>query len=743
MKIKRVVNRLARHYAGADFYLRLPLGLILQLIRILNYIYALSKKLKKEYKLFFKNNKILKKTQAKSHKLRVNVVHNIRRNWIKSFNVFKPFWRKTKKRKKHILAFLVLIFFVFGTWAVIFFFQDLPSPRMLKTRQIPQTTKIYDRNGTLLYQIYANQNRTLIPLRDIPRSLQMATLAIEDKNFYNHPGFDLSSIMRAALSNAEGKGVQGGSTLTQQLVKSSLLYPERSIMRKVKEVVLSFWAERLYTKQEILTMYFNQIPYGGTAWGAEAAAEVYFNKQARNLSLPESAFLAGITSAPTTYSPYVINSRWKERQREVLTRMLSLKMITPQEKQAAEKTELHFAQPQTPLIAPHFVMYVRDLLVKQYGLAAVERGGLRVYTTLDLSLQKQAEEIVKTEVANSSYLNLTNGAALVTNPRTGDILAMVGSKDYFTPGFGTVNLTSSLRQPGSSIKVVTYAAALEQGLTAATVIRDEPTTFLMPGAPPYTPVNYDERFHGRVPIRIALGNSFNIPAVKTLQRVGISNMVNLGREMGIKSWGSADQYGLAITLGAAETTMLDMATVFGTLANLGARVDLNPILRLTNSRGKVLEEKHPAMKQVLKAGVSYIMSDMLADPQARLIEFGPNTPLSIPGHTVSVKTGTSDNKRDNWTIGYTPDFVVASWVGNNDNSPMSQSLTSGITGAAPIWNQIMQLLLKNRPDHVVKPPGEIVQRLCNGRPEYFLQGSENTANCINLPTTAGYSLKRY
>lgn len=639
-----------------------------------------------------------------------------------------PIWTKLRY---FFIGFLFSFFFLFLPLVVMIFLQDLPHPKELGTRQIPQTTKIYDRHGQLLYEIYASQNRTLVPLKDIPKSLQEATLAIEDKNFYKHPGFDLASIIRAFNEDREaGKILQGGSTITQQLIKSSMLSPEQSITRKIKEIVLAFWAERTYSKDEILEMYFNQVPYGGTAWGIEAASETYFNKSVKSLDLAQSAFLAGLTQSPTTYSPYGLNpTLWKSRQKEVLGRMVALNYITQKQADQAAKEKLTFGQEQEAFKAPHFVNYVKDFLVKKYGLAMVEKGGLQVITSLDLSLQNNVQEIVRDEVNRDGYLNLTNGASLVTDPKNGDILAMVGSKDFNDPNGGNVNVTTSLRQPGSSIKVVTYAGALSNGFTAASIIDDSPASFPS-GAGTYSPVNYDGKFHGRVTLRTALANSLNIPAVKTLQAIGIPTMVRLARDMGVSSWDLNDDYGLSVTLGSKEVTMLDMATVNGTLANLGKRVDLNPILKITNYKGDVLEEKKDvAGRQILRPGVAYILSDILSDNAARSMEFGPNSPLNVPGHTVSVKTGTTDNKRDNWTNGYTPNYVVTVWVGNNDNSPMSQSLASGITGAAPIWNRIMTMLLENKPDQKEPQPDEVIGMECNGRTEYFLKGTETTAPC--------------
>ena len=661
-----------------------------------------------------------------------------------SFQSFIPFRKNghEKKRRQHDVFFSFRtkvkyfffgvgfsFFFLFLPIVVAIFVQDLPSPKGLSIREIPQTTKIYDRHDTLLAEVYSNQNRTLIKLSDIPLHLQEATLSIEDKNFYKHPGFDIPSILRAFHVDLQGGSIQGGSTITQQLIKSSMLTPERKISRKIKEVMLAFWAERIYSKEEILEMYFNQVPYGGLAWGIEAASETYFGKSVKQLTLAESAFLAGLTSAPSYYSPYGnYPDAWKGRQKDVLGRMVALGYITKKESEAAQKEKLHFNTLRTSIHAPHFVQYVKDLLIDKYGLAAVEKGGLQVKTSLDLNIQEMAEKVVADEVAKAKPLDLTNGAAVVTDPKTGDILAMVGSHDFDDPNGGNVNLATSLRQPGSSIKVVTYAAALERGFTAASMLDDTPVTF--PGDYPYSPVNYDGRYHGQVTLRAALANSYNIPVVKLLNQLGVEAMVTTAQDMGIKSWGDASQYGLSLTLGAGEVTMLDMATVYGTLANQGERIDTDPILRITDVRGNVFEQKMQTRgRQVISSATAFIISDILSDNNARASAFGFNTPLRIPGHTVSVKTGTTDNKRDNWTDGYTGNYVVIVWVGNNDNAPMSPTLASGITGAAPIWNRIMTNLVKKNKEPKPQAPSDIVTKRCNGKTEYFARGTESKATC--------------
>jgi len=655
--------------------------------------------------------------------------------------------RKTKPIRIFPLAFrtkLKYIFigatisfvFIFIPLLVVIFIQSLPNPKQLNVQKAPLTTNIYDRNGNLLYQIYATQNRTFVGLNSIPKHLIEATISVEDKSFYKNSGFDPFAIVRSAVTSLSGTGLQGGSTITQQLIKSTLLTPEVTISRKIKEIILAIWADRIYTKDEILEMYLNQVPYGGTAWGIEAASEIYFGKSVSRLTLAESAYLAGLPRAPSIYSPYGESPELgKKRQKEVLVRMQDLGYITSGEVLDAENQTLNILPMRTPLHAPHFVMYVKDLLVKKYGLSLVEKGGLQVTTSLDLNIQEASENIVWNEVQKNTYLNLTNGAALITKPKTGGILAMVGSRDYNEENTGNFNVTTALRQPGSSIKVITYSAALEKNaLTAATIINDSPITFRSSGVPPYSPVNYSGKFYGNVTLRSALANSINIPAVKTLNFIGIPTMIDLAKKMGITTWKDPENYGLSITLGGGEVKMTDMATVYGVLANEGYRVDLNPIEKIIDAQGSIIEEKKDRHWMVLDPGVAFIVSNILSDNNARSLAFGVNSTLNIPGHTVSVKTGTSDNKRDNWTIGYTKDYVVAVWVGNNDNSPMSPTLASGITGAAPIWNKIMTMLLTDSlPESFVIPPN-IIKKPCLGRSEYFLLGTENSVNCILKPT---------
>jgi 1A family penicillin-binding protein len=641
------------------------------------------------------------------------------------------------KFKYLVLGTILACIFFFIPALFFLFLSDLPKLSNLSVNYVPKTTKILDRNGNLLYEIYANQNRTIVRLDKIPKKLQEATIAIEDKDFYKHDGFDLRGILRAIYIDATKKELQGGSTITQQLIKSALLTPETTITRKVRELILAFWAEQKYTKNQILELYFNYVPYGGTAWGVEAASQVYFGKDVSSLTLSESAYLAGLPQAPSLYSPFAGDGNLgKRRQKEVLASMVSEGYITKDQAERAYSEKLVFASSQVPIQAPHFVMYVKDLLIRKYGLFEVERGGLQVTTSLDINTQKMAEEVVSDEVTRDGYLGIGNGAALVTNPQNGDILAMVGSSDYFdTDHDGNVNITTSLRQPGSTIKLITYALALSKGYTEASILEDSPLSIPNPGGQPYTPVNYDGKFHGKVPLRIAFANSFNIPAVRVAQKMGVDAIVEFGKQMGISSWGSADNYGLSITLGAAEVTMKDLATAYGVIANGGNRVDLDPILLITDTDGKVISKKEAKETSVIDAGIAYIISNILADDRARSIEFGTNSPLVIPNQKVSVKTGTTDNKRDNWTVGFTPDILVATWVGNNDNTPLSQALASGITGAAPMWHRIMSNMLASNGTQELTMPDDVVVKNCFGYDAYFIRGTESKDSCrIAIPT---------
>ena len=615
--------------------------------------------------------------------------------------------------------------FVFGLVIAIgigFFLllKELPSPRNLtSTDNFAVSSQIFDRNGELLYEIFGDEHRIPMHLDDLPPYVAQATVAIEDERFYAHFGVDLIGIVRAAINNARGNDLEGGSTITQQLVKNALLSREKTLTRKAKEAILAVTTEVIYSKKQILEMYLNYISYGGNAVGIEAASELYFDKSAKDLTLAQAALLAGLPQAPSTYSPFGSNpERAKARQATVLDKMVKLGYISNIQAEEAKSEKLQLALTKSDIQAPHFVFYVRDLLYQEYGVSTVEKGGLRVRTTLDLSLQKVAEASVAAEVAKLESLKVGNGAALIVKPNTGEILSMVGSRDYFDTAIdGQVNVTLADRQPGSSIKPLMYATAFQNKLlNPGSMFLDVPSCFDIPGQKQYCPKNYDGSFRGPVTIRQSLGNSLNIAAVKGLKLIGIPEFMRQATAMGITTWKDASRYGLSLTLGGGEVRMIDLAQAFSVLANQGVKTPLTPILSITNYKGDVFYEMKPEerianlskmtedtdipsidrLERVMDRGPAYLTSHIMQDNTARQAAFGNKSKLIIPNQIVSVKTGTTNDLRDNWTIGFTPEFLVVVWVGNNDGSPMNQYLVSGVTGAAPIWNDIMSFILKDR-----------------------------------------------
>lgn len=670
---------------------------------------------------------------------------------------------------KDILKFFLVTSTIMIFAAGIYFYEtiikDLPNPNKLLQNQPNLTTKIYARDGSLLYKIYRNQNRSLVDLDKLPRYVIDATVAVEDKNYWNHPGFSVEGITRALKKNFEnGDETEGGSTITQQLVKNALLSPEKTYIRKLKELILAIQVELMFSKHDILEMYFNQIPYGGTAYGIEEAAQTYFGKSAYDLNLAEASLLAGLPSAPTKYSPFGSNPQFAiYRQRHVLNRMLEEKYIDTQTYDQALNTKVYLKSPYAKIKAPHFVMYVKDLLVKKYGTRMVESGGLEVYTSLDPKIQDIAQKSVTDEVNKLIPMNVTNGAALVTNPQNGEILAMVGSRDYFdTEHDGNVNVTTQLRQPGSSIKPVTYALALTSGMTPYSTIVDEPVSY--PDGPNrwYTPVNYDGRFHGVVNLKTALASSFNIPAVKLADKLGVDQILNFAKSLGITTWNDRSRFGLSITLGGGEVKMTDMAVVYSVFANEGYKIPLHAILEIKNAKGEVLQnlkcqpdlnflpeaeayDSNQTCKpqKVLSEEVAYQITQMLSDDYARSPAFGFNSLLNIPD--AAVKTGTTNDKRDNWAIGYDKTHTVVVWVGNNNNTPMS-AVASGITGATPIWHNIISSIKAEKDDGLPTPPKTMLPvQICatNGllpcgscpvvKTEYFPLGKEPRLHCVDKP----------
>jgi membrane peptidoglycan carboxypeptidase len=497
-------------------------------------------------------------------------------------------------------------------------------------------------------------------------------------------------MIRAARETLLNDNMQGGSTITQQLIKNVLLTPERTLSRKLKEAVLALLTETKYSKEEILELYLNNVPYGGNAWGIQSAAGKYFGKDVSELTLGESALLAGLPPAPSEYSPLINPEGAKKRQKFVLDKMVSLGHISEDQAKTAYEEEIRVAEHVEYIQAPHFVEYIREQLDTMYGKRFVENGGLTVVTTLDLDVQKAAQEIVTSEVERNLKLNITNGAAVVLGVDEAEILAYVGSVDYFKDEWGRFDVASASRQPGSSIKVLTYSLAFAQGMKPTTKIVDKPTVFNIKGSKPYIPVNYDGKFHGEMTLRDALANSYNVPAVQLASKVGPDNIVKLGREMGLKDWAADGSYGLSITLGGEEVRLVDLANVYATLARSGTYKELSGILYIEDSRGyNIYEKQEKEGKKVLDEKVTEYIWNILSDNNARLPAFGTRNFLSIDNAKVAVKTGTTDEKRDNWTFGYSDKYVVGVWVGNNDNSPMNKSLASGLSGAAPIWNRIM------------------------------------------------------
>ncbi len=699
-----------------------------------------------------RNNRLFKKQYKKLlRQLGIRVKQSAAYQLLLTY--FLSFFYTFKDYPSHVISALLLSAGILAGTALTYdqVFKNLPDPLGLRENNPQVTTRILSRDGDVLFRIYEDENRTIIPLEDMPPEVIFATIAIEDKEFFTHNGFSISGIIRAAVANSKGQKVQGGSTITQQLVKNRLLTSERTWTRKIRELLLSIMVERNFPKEEILEMYLNQVAYGGSTYGIEEAAQRYFGKSARDLNLAEASLIAGLPAAPSIYSPY---GAYPElaflRQEEVLRRMQEDGYITEEQAKQAIRQPLRLQRDVIDIKAPHFVMYVRKILADKFGEDVVQHGGLIVRTSLDLELQETTQEIVTKEVDKLARLKVTNGAALVTNPATGEILAMVGSKDYFDFDHdGQVNVTTRPRQPGSSIKPLTYSLALEKGMTPITRIDDSPVSYQVAGSPTYSPRNYDGTYHGRVTLREALGSSYNIPAVKTLATVGVSSMLDRGEEMGITTWGDRNRFGLSLTLGGGEVLMTDMAVLYGVFANSGKRVSLDPILEVTNYQGEVLyrnecvlDGRNCTNSQVLPAGVAYQITHILSDNHARTPAFGPQSTLYIPGQQVAVKTGTTNNLRDNWTIGYTSSRVVAVWVGNNDNSPMSY-VASGITGASPIWNSIISNLLSDENPHSFAVPESVsITSVCsngsidcgwctNTREEAFLRGTEPPRGCID------------
>jgi 1A family penicillin-binding protein len=597
---------------------------------------------------------------------------------------------------------------------------ELPSPQELQSRSFTfASSQIYDREGKLLWELIPPTagRRTWVPLSRVSPYLQQATIATEDRFFYANVGVDPIAVVRAVYYNVtEGKIVSGGSTITQQLARNVLLSPEErsqeTVSRKVREAVLAMELFRRYPKDKILEIYLNQIYYGNLAYGIEAASQTYFGKPATDLTLAEAALLAGLPQSPAGYDPFSNPEGAKARQQVVLGLMVEAGTITQAQADVAYQEELHYVTPKVTFAAPHFVVYVRQLIEARYGADLLyQQPGIRVQTTLDPRIQSIAEDEVTKQVDALRGKNVTDGAVVVLNVKTGEILAMVGSKDFNDETIdGQVNVALRPRQPGSSIKPLTYLAAFERGWTPATMIMDVPVEYPDGAGGVYKPTNYDGKFRGPVLVRSALGNSYNIPAIKTLEFVGLPALKEMAARLGITTL-TRNDYGLSLTLGGGEVTLLEMTGAYQAMADGGLRVPPVAILRVTDSLGRVIDEYHPPPGvQVLRPEHAYLMTNILADNGARAQTFGPNNVLKL-SRPAAVKTGTTNDYRDNWTIGYTPDIVVGVWVGNANNTQMKN--VSGVDGAGPIWHNVMERALQGVPVRdFIRPPTIVELEIC-------------------------------
>ncbi|NTW13844.1 MAG: penicillin-binding protein [Candidatus Moranbacteria bacterium] len=612
-----------------------------------------------------------------------------------------------KKRALKMLGWAALwgigSLFIFTVAIFAWVAKDLPSPGKVNSRVIPESTKIYDRSGDhLLYDVHGEEKRTIVPLTDIPQSVRFATIALEDQDFYSHHGIKFTSILRSILNDIRrGGAAQGGSTITQQFVKNSLLTDEKTIIRKVKEVILSLEIEQKFQKDEILSMYLNEIPYGSNAYGIEAAAQTFFGKSAKDLSLDEAAILASLPNAPTYYSPYGSHTEnLVARKNYALIQMAKLGYITQEQTDAAvaEKT-VDKVQPQKNIIAaPHFVMYVKDYLSQKYGENVIETMGLKVFTTLDWDRQNEAQQIVRDQaIDNEKKWNAENAALVAMDPKTGQILTMVGSRDYFDKSIdGQVNVSIRERQPGSSFKPYVYLDAFTKGYSPETILYDTETNFSTDDGKDYKPQNYNGKFNGPLPMKEALAQSLNIPAVKALYLVGAKDAVSFAKNLGITSLNDPNRYGLSLVLGGGEITLLDHVNAYSTLATGGVKREKTAILRIEDAKGNVLEEyKDSPGTRVVDEKYVAMLDFIMSHNEFRAPVFGTNNPLRFDNRPVAAKTGTTNEFRDGWTVGFTPQIAVGVWSGNNDNTPMVTG-ADGINVAAPIFRKFMDYTLRNQ-----------------------------------------------
>lgn len=640
---------------------------------------------------------------------------------------------------------------------------NIPDLAAFDQRRVLQSTKIYDRTGEiLLYDLHQDVKRTIVPYEDISRNLINATVAIEDDTFFEHHGVRPLAILRSMINNIRNGGGPfsgaGGSTITQQVIKNSILQQEKTLSRKVKEAILAIKLERQLSKEEILTHYLNESPYGGTIYGSEEASRAFFGKSASDLSLAESAYLAALPQAPTYFSPYGNHRDALEVRKDlVLSQMKKNDFITDAEYDTAKNEEVHFLpQATTGIRAPHFVFYVRDYLAEKYGEESLAERGFRVITTLDWELQEKAEEVVKEyALKNEVTFRASNASMVAEDPTTGEILVMVGSRDYFDTAIdGNFNIALAERQPGSSFKPFVYAKAFENGYTPETVVFDLKTQFSTACAPSnltsedgcYAPTNYDDKFRGPMSLKNALAQSVNVPAVKTLYLAGINDSIKLARDMGITGLAGKNQYGLTLVLGGGEVRLLDMVSAYSVFANEGKKHETTSILRIEDSHGNIVEESKPKETRVLDRQVALEISDILSDNVARSPLYGANSQLYFPNADVAAKTGTTNDYRDAWILGYTPNIAVGAWAGNNDNSPMEHKISGLII--TPMWRAFMDFALEKRPkDSFPEPAGTPVDLKPVLRGVWFdpasLTGDRDDVLSVNNAVSSAHSILYY
>lgn len=625
----------------------------------------------------------------------------IRRNKKSSWNNKKMRNKNTFKKIFLWIVFLFLLFLFLGIIAIggalLWFSKDLPDSGKLMERNLPLATKIYDRSGeNLLYEIHGDQNRTFIPIEEIPIYAIHATVAMEDRTFFQHKGFSLWGIFRGVIVNRlRGGRVQGGSTITQQFIKNAILTNERTVQRKIKELILAWRIEKKFSKNEILQLYFNEIPYGSNAYGIEAASNFYFGKSAREINIAESAILAALPKAPTYYSPYGSHKdKLIIRQQYILKLMKEQEYIDEQEYENALNKELVFAKKYENIKAPHFVMYIKEFLTEKYGERMVEQGGLKVITTLDLYKHEKAEEaIAEFAEKNEKDYNAKNASLVAIDAKTGQILSMVGSRDYFDlENDGNVNVAIRLRQPGSSLKPFVYALSFETGYTPNTILYDVKTNFGVYGAKKYSPNNYNNKFLGPVTIRKSLAGSLNIPAVKALYLTGIDKVINRTKKFGYTTLDDKDRFGLSLVLGGGEVKLLEHTGAYAAFARDGIFHPITGILRIEDSKGKLIEEYKKKEERVISAQAARLLNNILSDNNARAYAFGQNNLLNLGDRPVCAKTGTTNDYKDAWTMGYTPSLVVGVWGGNNSGEEMKRG-AGGSKVAAPIWHKFMESVL--------------------------------------------------